>query len=105
MKKKRKSPAKKSYKGIFDRVLESLFTSIEENAEDLLENLGDFVFIKSIFKKYMTFFVISSAAFVIFLLGVALLILDQLNTVKPWIVYIGLGILIYLVGWIYLKSK
>ena len=93
--KKRKETA--PFKGV-NRLLESLFESVEENAEDLLEKLGDFNFIKSTLKKQITFFMFVFAGLILFLIGLGLMVNEFFPIIKLWMVYLGLGILLYIIG-------
>ena len=99
-----KSDKKSRPKNFFNKILESLFDSIEENAEELLEKIGDFIFIRKLLKRYVAFMIIASASLVIILYGLVLLILNYFS-IEPWIVYLSLGIVSLLISWIYLKSK
>lgn len=96
---------KSGFKGFFDRILESLFESVEENTGDLLEKLGNIKFIQSIFKKYLTFFMFSIAALTLFFAGLGLMINDLFPVIKLWIAYLGLGVLLYITGLIYRSIK
>ena len=93
------------YTSFFNRILKPLFSSVEENAEDLLEKVTDFAFLKSTFKKYMIFFIFATAAFVMVLYGLGLLINTYLPAIELWMVYILLGAVTYLIGLIYLKTR
>jgi len=97
-KKKEVRKKKTPFKGFFDRILESLFESIEENTEDLLEKLGDIAFIKSTIKKYLTFFMFTIAALILFVAGLGLMINDFFPVIKLWMAYIGLGVILYIIG-------
>lgn len=98
MKKKAVKKKKVHSKGLFDRLLESLFKSVEENTEDLLEKIGDIAFIKSTVKKHITFFMFVFTALVLFVSGLGLMINDLFPIIKLWMAYIGFGILLCIIG-------
>jgi len=99
-----KGGRKNKHKNFFDRVLESLFTSIEENAEEVLGKIGDFIFMKKLLKKYVTFIILATASLTIILYGLGSLIQNYFSA-NPGIVYLSLGAVSLLISWIYLKSK
>ena len=92
--KKKKVP----FKGFFDKLLDSFLESIGENAEELLEKLGDFAFLKSTIKKYLTFFMFAFAALILFTAGLGMMINDFFPMIKLWIAYLGLGIILFIIG-------
>lgn len=93
------------YKGFFDRLLESFFESVEENAENVLEKVSDFAFLRTAVKKYMIFVMFSTVAFIIILNGLGLLINTYFPAIELWIIFLSLGIITFIIGWIYLKLK
>lgn len=107
MKKKAIKKTRKTYpfKGLFDRILGSLSESIEENTEDLLDNLGDFAFLKSTLRKQVVYFMFSFVGILLFLMGVGLMFNDLFPAIKTWMSYLGLGIIFYIVGLIYKELK
>ena len=107
MKKKAIKKTRKTapFKGLFDRMLGSLFESVEENTEDLLGKLGNFAFLKSTLKKQITFFMFVFAGLILFSAGLGLMVNDFFPTIKLWMDYLALGIFLYLVGLIYRNLK
>jgi uncharacterized membrane protein len=107
MKKKEITKRKKMYpfKGLFDRILGSLFESIEDNTEELLEKLGNFAFLKSTLKKQITYFMFSFIGILLFLIGIGLMIYEFFPTIKIWMIYLVLGFILYIIGLIYKNLK
>lgn len=105
VKKKEVRKKKTPFSGFFDRILGSLFESLEENTEDLLGKLGNIRFIKSIFRKYLTFFMFTIAALILFVAGLGLMVNDLFPMIKLWMAYLGLGVLLYVIGLIYRSIK
>ena len=103
--KKSSRKTKKPFEGFFDRILASLFESIEENTEDLVDKLGNIAFVKSVFKKYFVIFIISSAALVMLSYGLGMMVNFYFPIIELWMTYIGLGILLFLIGLIYKQLK
>jgi len=102
---KKETKKKAPFKSLFDRILESLFESVEENTEDLLERLGDFAFIKSTLKKQITYFMLSFAGLLLFLMGAGLMVNDFFPTIKIWMIYLVIGVIVYIIGLIYKSLK
>jgi len=107
MKKKEIKKMKKTYplKLLFDRIVGSLFESIGDNTEDLLQKLGDFSFLKSTLKKQITYFMFVFLGSLLFLIGIGLMINDFFPMIKIWMIYLGLGVLLYVIGLIYRSLK
>lgn len=96
---------KRKYKDFFDRLLESFFESIEENVGNILEKVSDFAFLRTTVKKYMVFVMFSTVAFIMILYGLGLLINTYFPAMESWIIFLSLGIITFMIGWIYLKLK
>lgn len=96
---------KGEYKNFFDKLLESFFKSVEENAENVLEKVSDFAFLRTAVKKYMAFVMFSTVALIMILYGLGLLINTYFPTIGLWIIFLSLGIITFIIGWIYLKLK
>lgn len=104
--KKKSSRTKSSdFKGFFDRILESFFESVEENAEDILENISDWAFVKTTIRKYFVFFIIASASLVVFLQGIGLMINNYFPMVELWMAYLLIGVIVFIIGLIYRRLK
>lgn len=95
---KRKRSVSKSPKGFFDRILESLFESLEENTEDVIEKLGDIAFLKSTLKRHFVFFIFTSASLVIFFYGLGIVINNYLPQIDIGLIYLGLGFILFIIG-------
>ena len=96
---------KGKYKDFFDGLLKSFFESVEENAEDVLGKVSDFAFLRIAVKKYMTFMMLFTVAIIMILYGFGLLINTYFPAIALWIIFISLGIITFIIGWIYLKLK
>ena len=96
---------KGKYEGFFYRLLGSFFESVEENAESVLKKVSNFAFLKTTFKKYMIFMMFSSVAIIMILYGLGLLINTYFPAIGLWIIFLSLGIITFIIGWIYLKLK
>jgi len=105
MKKKEVKRKMSPIKGLFDKLLGTLFESIGENTEDLLKKLGDLAFLKSTLKKQIIFFMFIFAGLILFLMGIGLMINEFFPIIKLWGIYLGLGILLYIIGLIYRNLK
>ncbi|MDA3836930.1 MAG: hypothetical protein PF542_04875 [Nanoarchaeota archaeon] len=102
---KAKGKNKKNYKGFFDKLLESFFDSVEENAENILEKVSDFAFLKTAAKRYMVFVMLTTVALLMILCGLGLMINTYFSAISLWATFLSIGIITFIIGWIYLRIK